>query len=101
MALLGEMTLQQSKIVISKNSGINEDGDMPAVSYVVRSPWVRHQSVDDNIQFGHLFDEERYHAILECYALKPDLVILEDGDAREIGARGVGLLGGQKRNIFY
>ena len=44
-------------------------------------------------------DEELYNAVVECYALKPDLEILEDGDAREVGARGVSLLG--SRNMKY
>jgi ABC-type multidrug transport system fused ATPase/permease subunit len=50
----------------------------------------------DNILFGYPYDEERYKAVLEACALKPDLAMLEDGDATEIGARGVSLSGGQK-----
>ena len=37
--------------------------------------------------------------VLECCALKPDLEIFEDGDATEIGARGVSLSGGQKARV--
>jgi hypothetical protein len=36
-----------------------------------------------------LFDEERYNAVVDCCALGPDLAVLEDGDATEIGARCV------------
>ena len=82
---------------MSKNtSRIDENGYMHAISYAAQSPWLRQQSIKDNILFGYPFDEEQYNAIAECCALKPDLEILEDGEATEIGARGVSLLGGPK-----
>ena len=87
MALLGKMTLQQGKIIMSKNT---------SRMYAAQSPWLRQQSIKDNILFGFPFDEERYNAVAECCTLKPDLEILEDGEATEIGARGVSLLGGPK-----
>ena len=84
MALLGETTLQQGKIVTSKiTSMIDENGYMHAISYAAQAPWLRHLSIKDNILYP--FDEEWYNAVVECSALKPDLEILEDGDATEIG----------------
>lgn len=44
-------------------------------------------TIRDNILFGAPYEEERYLAVLECCALKPDLAILEDGDSTEIGSR--------------
>ena len=44
-------------------------------------------------------DEERYNAVVECCALKPDLEILED--VTEIGARGVSLSGNQKARYEF
>ena len=90
MALLGEMTRLEGRIVMSKNpSKVDEHGLMHAISYAAQSPWLRHQSIRDNILFGYPLDEERYRQVLECCALQPDLDILEDGDATEIGARWV------------
>jgi len=97
MALLGEMTTISGKLAIPKNtSKIDENGLMQSISYAAQSPWLRHQSIKDNILFGQPLDEERYNEVVECCALRPDLDILEDGDDTEIGARGVSLSGGQK-----
>lgn len=90
MALLGEMTSLpgSGRIIMSKNtSRIDVNGNMHAISYAAQSPWLRHQSIKENILFGYPFEEERYQQVLECCALKPDLEILEDGDETEIGAR--------------
>lgn len=82
------MSITNGKLIMSKNtSNIDEYGNMHAFSYAAQSPWLRHQSIKDNILFGYPYDEERYNVVVECCALKPDLDILEDGDQTEIGAR--------------
>jgi len=84
MALLGEITLQQGKIVRSKStSRIDENGYMHAIS--TQSPWLGHQSIKDDILFGYPFDEERYNAVVECCALKPDLEIWRMGMRQRLG----------------
>lgn len=100
MAILGELTLVSGRIVMSKEmSRIDEHGNMHCISYAAQSPWLRHQSIKDNILFGYPYDEERYKAVVKACALEPDLDMLEDGDATEIGARGVSLSGGQKARV--
>ena len=86
--MLGEMTLVEGRVIMSKESSrVDENGLMHSISYAAQSPWLRHQSIKDNILFGYPFEEERYRAVIECCALQPDLEMLEDGDATEIGAR--------------
>ena len=88
MAVLGEMTLVEGRIVMSKEpSRVDENGLMHSISYAAQSPWLRHQSIKDNILFGYPFEGERYRAVIESCALQPDLEMLEDGDATEIGPR--------------
>ncbi|KAI0697630.1 multidrug resistance-associated ABC transporter [Cerioporus squamosus] len=100
LALLGELTTLEGRIVMSKNpSKVDEYGLSHTISYAAQSPWLRHQSIKENILFGYPYDEERYKAVVECCALQPDLDMLEDGDATEIGARGVSLSGGQKARV--
>ena len=82
------MTLLEGEVVTSKDSSrVDENGFMHCISYAAQSPWLRHQSIKDNILFGYLVYKERYGTIVECCALNPDLDMLEDGDATAIGAR--------------
>ncbi|KAJ6593236.1 multidrug resistance-associated ABC transporter [Mycena capillaripes] len=101
LAVLGEMTsVPGGRIIMAKNTGkIDAYGNMHAISYAAQSPWLRHQSIKDNILFGYPFDEARYNEVIECCALRPDLDMLQDGDATEIGENGVSLSGGQKARV--
>jgi len=97
MALLGEMTKLEGELVLTKNpSKVDGNGFMHCLSYAAQSPWLQHLSIKDNILFGSPLDEERYEQVIDACALRADLDMLEDGDATEIGARGVSLSGGQK-----
>ncbi|KAF6756229.1 multidrug resistance-associated ABC transporter [Ephemerocybe angulata] len=100
MAVLGEMTLKAGRIIMHKNpSRIDENGYIHSISFAAQTPWLRHQSIKENVLFGSLYDEERYKQVIDACALQPDLEMLEDGDATEIGARGVSLSGGQKARV--
>ncbi|KAJ7187807.1 hypothetical protein C8R46DRAFT_876839 [Mycena filopes] len=100
MALMGELTLLPGgRIIMSKNNNVDEHGNTHGIAYAAQSPWLRHQSIKDNILFGSPMDQERYDAVVECCALRPDFDMLEDGDATEIGVKGVSLSGGQKARV--
>jgi ABC-type transport system involved in cytochrome bd biosynthesis fused ATPase/permease subunit len=97
MSLLGEMTKLEEKLVLTKNPHkVDGNGFMHCLSYAAQSPWLQHLSIKDNIIFGSPLDEGRYGQVVDACALRADLDMLEDGDATEIGARGVSLSGGQK-----
>ncbi|TBU41809.1 P-loop containing nucleoside triphosphate hydrolase protein [Dichomitus squalens] len=100
MALLGEMTTLHGRVFTSKNSSkIDDRGLLRSISYAAQTPWLRHQSIRENVLFGFPYNDDRYRAVIECCALIPDLEMLEDGDATEIGTRGVTLSGGQKARV--
>ena len=46
-------------------SRVDENGLMHSISYAAQSPWLRHQSIKDNIVFGYPFDEERYNDVVD------------------------------------
>ena len=104
MALLGEMTSfppSRAQVHLPKlpYSALDEYGLRSTVSYAAQTPWLEHLSIRENILFGSPFEVERYWEVIECCALGPDLAMLEDGDATEIGERGINLSGGQKARV--
>ncbi|KAF9151749.1 hypothetical protein BG015_006269 [Linnemannia schmuckeri] len=69
------------------------------VAYVPQQAFIINATVRDNIVFGNLFDQERYHRVLTACGLDPDLDLLPAGDMTEIGERGINLSGGQKQRV--
>jgi hypothetical protein len=63
--------------------------DSFTVSYAAQTPWIRHQSIRDNILFEQVYEEGRYKEVVECCALESDFEVLEDGDRSEVGTRWV------------
>lgn len=88
MALLGEMMKLYGRI-----------GVYGRLAYVSQQPWVQNNSVKNNILFGNVPDEYFYNRVINCCALKHDIDILPQGDATEIGEKGINLSGGQKARI--
>ncbi|KAI8344113.1 multi drug resistance-associated protein MRP [Chlamydoabsidia padenii] len=87
-ALLGEAVKTQGAVILRGS-----------VAYAPQKPWLLNATVQDNIIFGHRFDQVFYDKVLDACALRPDLFILTDGDQTEIGERGINLSGGQKARI--
>jgi len=68
-------------------------------AYVPQTPWCCHGTVRDNILFGKPYNDKFYKAVIFACALETDLALMEEGDATQIGERGMNLSGGQKQRI--
>jgi ABC-type multidrug transport system fused ATPase/permease subunit len=68
-------------------------------SYAPQDPFILNQSLRENILFGTPLNEERYNAVLDACALRPDIEQLGGSDLIQIGERGVTLSGGQRQRI--
>jgi ATP-binding cassette, subfamily C (CFTR/MRP), member 1 len=70
-----------------------------AFSYSSQQPWIQNQTLKENILFGEPLDASHYDAVVRACQLRPDFDMLEQGDATEIGERGINLSGGQKARV--
>jgi ABC-type multidrug transport system fused ATPase/permease subunit len=55
--------------------------------------------LQENVIMGEAFEPSQYRVAVDVAQLLPDLKILPNGDATEIGDRGVTLSGGQKQRV--
>ncbi|KAK8805623.1 hypothetical protein WA158_002279 [Blastocystis sp. Blastoise] len=69
------------------------------VAYVPQTSYILNDTLRNNILFNSPFNQERYDAVIEACALRPDLDILPAGDQTEIGEKGINLSGGQKVRV--
>ncbi|KAJ7224699.1 multidrug resistance-associated ABC transporter, partial [Mycena pura] len=69
------------------------------VAYVPQVPWIRNETVKNNILFGEPDDESRLQEVVDACALQYDMDVLPSGLETEIGEKGINLSGGQKARI--
>lgn len=103
LAMVGELDCVGGKVYYagnvdlrSREPGFIFDG---GVAYCAQRSWLMNDTIKQNIVFGSPRDEERYSAVIEACALRPDLHILPNGDNSLVGERGIKLSGGQKQRI--
>ncbi|CAE7247979.1 Abcc1 [Symbiodinium sp. CCMP2592] len=68
-------------------------------AYVPQNPQVLNASVRENILFGLPLNEERYEEAIAACCLEQDLDQFVEGDATEIGEKGITISGGQRARI--
>lgn len=92
----GQLDALHSKKPYLKPSPIEVHG---TVAYCSQNPWIMNASVRDNITFGCKFEEDFYNRTIDACELLPDLKVLPDGDATQVGEKGISLSGGQKARL--
>lgn len=70
-----------------------------SLSYCSQKPWIVSGSIQDNIVFGSVFDEDWYNVVIAACCLDEDIASLPHGDCTMIGERGINLSGGQKARL--
>ncbi|BGP00216.1 hypothetical protein NBRC10513v2_004440 [Rhodotorula toruloides] len=103
IAVVGRVGAGKSSLVSAILGEMNKvDGQVTVrgtVAYCAQQPWIMGGTVKQNITFGYRFDPEFYELVLEACALKEDLKLLPQGDATEVGEKGISLSGGQKARV--
>jgi len=89
MALLGQMSLHAGTHKLHT----------PKIAYAGQEHWIQNMTVQDNILFDSAMNRRVYETVMEAAQLTKDMSTLPNGDATEIGERGINLSGGQKARV--
>ncbi|KAJ7753347.1 multidrug resistance-associated ABC transporter [Mycena maculata] len=87
-ALIGEMRRTTGNVVFGGS-----------VAYVSQSAWIMNATLRENIEFGRERDDAKFARVIHACALEQDLEMLPNGEATEIGEKGINLSGGQKARV--
>ncbi|KAI2779477.1 ATP-binding cassette transporter protein YOR1-like protein [Daldinia loculata] len=87
-ALAGDMRKTSGEVVLGASR-----------AFCPQYAWIQNTSVRNNILFGKEMDREWYKEVIRACALQQDLDMLPNGDATEIGERGITISGGQKQRL--
>lgn len=87
-ALAGDMRRTRGEVTMGANR-----------AFCPQYAWIQNASLKENILFGKDMDKDWYKSVIDACALQPDLDMLPQGDATEIGERGITVSGGQKQRL--
>ena len=68
-------------------------------AYCGQTPWIHDGTIRDNIVGKSGFDASWYREVIRSCELDFDLGRMPDGDASQVGSKGLGLSGGQRQRI--
>ncbi|KAJ3316885.1 Multidrug resistance-associated protein 1, partial [Boothiomyces sp. JEL0866] len=87
-SIIGEVLLEQGDFHVNGK-----------VAYCPQQPWILTGSIEKNIVFNSLTDEQLLTKVVNACGLGQDLNELQNGLQTEIGENGVNLSGGQKARV--
>ncbi|KAI5924764.1 P-loop containing nucleoside triphosphate hydrolase protein [Camillea tinctor] len=87
-ALAGDMRKTSGEVVLGASR-----------AFCPQYAWIQNATVQKNILFGKEMDKKWYKEVIKACALQQDLDMLPNGDATEIGERGITVSGGQKQRL--
>ncbi|KAH7033322.1 ATP-binding cassette transporter protein YOR1-like protein [Microdochium trichocladiopsis] len=87
-ALAGDMRKTEGEIVLGASR-----------AFCPQYAWIQNATLRENILFGKDMDRAWYKEVIKACALQQDLDMLPNGDATEIGERGITISGGQKQRL--
>ncbi|KAF9044293.1 multidrug resistance-associated ABC transporter [Panaeolus papilionaceus] len=87
-AIVGEMRRSRGDVTVGGS-----------VAYVPQSPWIRNDTIRQNILFGQPDDESKFREVIHACGLDHDLKVFSHGEETEIGEKGITLSGGQKARV--
>ncbi|TKA30151.1 hypothetical protein B0A50_02870 [Salinomyces thailandicus] len=103
VAVIGSIGSGKSSVLSALAGEMRKTGGTLSVggsrAFCSQHPWIQNASVKHNITFGKPLDQRWYDTVVQACALQQDLAILPNGDATEIGEKGVTLSGGQKQRV--
>lgn len=73
--------------------------DQGPIAYCDQVPWLRLESIRQNVLGPNQFEEKWFHEVLHACALDEDIAQFDDGDQSLIGSAGIALSGGQKQRV--
>lgn len=89
-AILGEMYLERGDIIYNR---------LCTMWYAGQPPWLLEGSVRNNIVMNNTWCQIKYGRVLRATGLRPDLQLLPEGDATQLGSHGAPLSGGQRIRV--
>lgn len=87
--ILGEAHLAQGSVKIGQGP----------IAYCDQVPWLRLESIRQNILGPNQFEEKWFHEVIHACDLDKDIAQFDDRDQSLIGSAGIALSGGQKQRV--
>ncbi|KAL4796747.1 hypothetical protein BDV19DRAFT_387940 [Aspergillus venezuelensis] len=95
----GKTTLLESILGETIAIGASCKGQLPPVAYCSQTPWLRNQTIRQNILGELPMNFEWYRAVIKACGLEKDIAYLPRGDRTSVAGNGITLSGGQKQRI--